>query len=235
MKKIVLVFFLLLIFTRGFSQLSFNDSPFKMAVFSFGAHQTIMNNPGFDNWASSNYNRTITSKISIEGDLTAITRNYEFGIHFTNPTPYGVGGLYAGRRLTPLRSEISSYLEFNIGGFFGRFKNLSPVNYKPTADQQGQDLELHYDATYIGLTSKNYFNNLHFRIGKSKGVSVNPGFYFAFSYIPFNDGSWSYGYNVADDSDPDNPSTSFNSVKVKGIPKLNNVFMDAGIFIGFGN
>jgi len=235
MKKIILIFFLLLLFTRCFSQLSFNDSPFKMVIFSFGVHQNIMNNPGFNDWASSNYNRPITNAISVEGDITAITRNYEFGVHFTDSAPYGVWSFYAGRRLTPIRSAVSSYLEFNIGNFSGRFKNLSPVNYQPTADQQGQDLRLHYDAVYLGLTSKNYFNNLHFRIGKSKGVSFNPGFYFAFGYEPFNEGSWTYGYNVADDSDPDSPGTIFNSVKIKDIPKLNSFFMDAGIFIGFGN
>jgi len=235
MKKIILIFFTLLPFSRCFSQLSFNNSPFKMVIFSFGVHQTIMSNPGFDDWALSNYNRTIANPVSVEGDVTVISRNYEFGVHFTDAAPYGGWSFYAGRRLTPLRSVISSYLEFNIGSFSGRFKNLSPVNYQPTADQQGQDLRLHYDAFYVGLTSKNYINSLHFRIGKRSGVSFNPGFYFAFGYEPFNSGSWTYGYDVADDSDPDNPGSTFNSVKVAGIPKLNNFFMDAGIFIGFGN
>ena len=109
------------------------------------------------------------------------------------------------------------------------YSNISPVNYTPTEAQKGKELQLHYNATYIGLSSKNYINGLSFKSGKGKkGASYNCGFYADFGYEPWG-GDWEYGYYTGSGK-----YAQFHSQNVYGIPHLNNVFVDMGIFIGIG-
>jgi len=237
MKKLIIILSMLLSVKATFAQLSFSDAPYDFYTIAGGMHQLFMSNPGFDNWTQTNYNRKISNQPSGEVNLTFFLKQYDFGGHVSFGNPYGYGGLFFGRRLTSRRSPVSSWLNFELGSTYGFFDSTPPVGYTKTADQQGQDLHFKYNVFYAGLSSWNYINALHFRIGKSTGISFNPGFFFSANVDPFWQGVWKYGYYTSDDNgDYDTPSTStFHHVNITNVPKLNRFFMDAGIFIGFGN
>jgi hypothetical protein len=238
MKKIVLLIFVLAAAGRSFAQLAANDSSKKVFVLSLGVHQSFMNNPAFNAWTLSNYNKKINSTINGEGDLTFFMKKYDAGLHYSSANSFDFTALYFGLRLTSVQSKVSSWLNFDFGGLNIDRSDLAPVDYTLTPDQQGKKLKLEYSMYYIGLTSKNYLNNLHFHFGKHKKTSFNTGFYLSAGYDPFNDRAWSYGYddnaNATIDSDG-NTTVPFKSVKVNSVPLLNRFFMEAGIFVGIGN
>jgi len=237
MKKIVLLLFLLTAARGSFAQLAANDSVKNVFVLSFGAHQTIMNNPGFNNWTLTNYHKKINNPINIEGDLTFFIKTYDVGLQYS-ANSFAFTTVHLGTHLTAAQSKLSSWLDFDFGQLYIKRTDMAPIDYTPTPDQQGENLKLEYSVYYIGLTSKNYLNNLHFHFGKHKKTSFNAGFYLSAGYDPFNDRQWTYGYN-------DNAHTTINSdgtttvpyksVTINSIPPLNRFFMEAGIFAGIGN
>ena len=237
MKKLIIILVMLLSVKVTFAQLGFSDAPYGIYTIAGGMHQLFINNPGFDKWTQANYNRKISNQPTGELNVTYFLKKYDFGGHVSFGNPYGYGGFFFGRRLTSLYSPIGSWLNVEFGGTYGFYDSTPPLNYIPTADQQGQDLRFQFNASYIGLSSWNYINALHFRVGRSRGVSFNPGFFFSVNYDLFRNSAWKYGYYTSDDNgDYDTPPTStFNHVLIKNVPKLNPFFMDAGIFIGFGN
>ena len=208
--------------------MNLNGTKDHVLVISLGAEKTFMNNPAFDNWTELNYNKRINDIASLGLDVNILLKSYDVGIYGALGYPYLTYSIYWGRRLTGLQSNISSFLNLNIGGLYAD-PNVAPVNYVPTADQQGKKLYLRYDAAYIGLSSKNYLNKLHFSSGKGKGaVSYNSGFYVNFGYEPWG-GDWRYGYDRGSGK-----NTEFIGNKVYGIPGLNKVFFTTGVFFGLG-
>jgi len=238
MRKLLFTAVMLLSVKATFAQLNADGSPTDVLVFSLGLHQTFMNNGAFDAWTLANFNKKLNQGINGEGDLAYFWKKYDGGVHLSASSSFVFGDLYFGTKLTPVHSPISSYLNLDLGILGFSRHDIMPVDYTPTPDQQGKDLKLKYSMPYLGLTSLNYLNNLHFRFGKHKKMSFNTGFYFTAGYDVFNDGKWKYGYddtaNESIDADG-NVSTPFKSVTINTIPRLNRFFMEAGIFVGIGN
>ena len=141
-----------------------------------------------------------------------------------------VVAIYWGPRLTSIKSPFSSFLNLEFGLYNGT-PGIAPVHYVPMANQVGKQLHLYYQAAFFGLSSKNYFNKLHFKTGKNKkGVlSWNTGFHVAAGYEPWA-GDWKYGYYKGEGK-----YSTFVSNRINTIPNLNKVFLNAGIFVGLGN
>ncbi len=230
MKRIFTIISLIFIAVPAFSQINANGIAGNMLILSIGANKTFINNPGFDAWTKSNYNKTEGNLMSGHLDFAIITKAYDFGIHASAPFPYRVSSLYFGKRLTTQQSKISSFLNLEIGELEAIYTDIAPVDYIPTAAEEGRKLQLHYDAFYFGLSSKNYINALSFKSGKGKkAVSFNSGFYLDLGYEPWG-GDWSYGYYTGSGK-----YAEFHSHTAYGIPHLNNLFIDAGIFLGMGS
>ncbi len=238
MKKLILICCMLLSAEAVFAQLGAAGATDNVFVVSIGVQQRFVNNPEFNTWALSNYNKNFANKINGEGDFTYFKNWYDAGIHLSSSNSFINATLYFGLRLTSPKSKISSYLNFDAGVLSFQSFNMVPVNYTPTPDEQGKQLKLTYESYYLGLTSKNYLNDLHFHFGKHKKISFNTGFYVSAGYDPFNDRSWTYGYddtaNETIDSDG-NTDIPFKGVNINNIPLLNRFFMEAGIFVGIGN
>jgi hypothetical protein len=229
--------FVLLFITPVISsaQLNTYNQPFNILFLGVGAEQTFINNSAFNAWTQTYHDRTIKSRPMFNGELDVITKRFDSGLHVTDAYPFGVWGVYFGERLTRRSSPIASFLNFDLGGFYGHYDNIPPLQTL-TPDQMGQKMELHYSSFYIGLSSRNYFNNLHFRIGsKKKGVSINSGFFVMAGYVPFG-GDWQYGYNTSDDDPSDDGNGSyFKSNRIKSIPIMSNFFVSTGLVIGISN
>jgi hypothetical protein len=239
MKKLILIFLLLVTGKSSFAQLDAAGWPADMYVFSVGAQQNIMNNPAFDAWARTNFNKKININISPAGDFAYFGKKYDGGLHVSALNGFTFVSLYGGLRLTSLHSKVSSWLNLGVGGLEIDRYDIAPVNYIPTPDEVGKKNRLQYNMTYLELSSRNYLNSLHYRVGKNKKTSLNAGFYVTAGYDPFNnDRKWKYGYddnaNTTYDDDG-NSTTPFNSVTIHNIPLLNRFFMEAGIFVGIGN
>lgn len=239
MKKLIIILLLLVTGKSSFAQLEAGGWPAGMVVFSVGAQQNIMNNQAFDAWTMSNYNKKIRLNITPAGDLAYFAKKYDGGAGLSGLNGFTFISFYGGRRLTPLHSAISSWLNLGIGGLVVNRSDIAPVNYVLTPDEVGQKNRLQYTMTYLELSSRNYLNNLHFRFGKKKKTSFNAGFYVTAGYDPFNNGRyWKYGYDDTNNTTYDedgSSSTPFNGVTIHNVPLLNRFFMQAGIFIGLGN
>jgi len=229
MKKNLILFVLIFLCKIACCQVNLNGTEDHVMIVSLGADRTFINNPAFNSWAETNYNRKIDYVASFSFDLNIVLNYADMGIDLNAGSPYINGSVYYGRRLTSMKSAVSSFLNIELGGFFAA-PRFAPANYTPTPDEQGKKLELHYSAAYIGLSSRNYLNKLHFKKGKGKNaVSFNPGFNFEFGYEPWG-GDWRYGYYKGSGK-----SAQFISNKVYNVPALGNVFFNAGISLGIGN
>lgn len=223
MKRILLSLFLLVIFKGAFAQLNGYDKvPDDMVVFSLALNHTFMNSPQFNTWTSTNYNLHERYLMNAAIDLGIVNRHYDAGAFLSIPSPYALTSLYFGRKLTARQSKITSWLNLEAGSYSGVFSNIAPVDYTPTADQQGKKLELQYHTAYIALTSKNYLNFLHFSSRfVRKRMPYNAGFYFGVGYMPWN-GTWRYGYI----------DHTFKNVEINNIPKLGKTMVNTGLFFG---
>ena len=228
MKKAIMLIFFLVQGKNSFCQVNLNGTEDHIIFFSIGAEKMFMNNQAFDNWTELNYNKKINNVAALSLDMNIIIKSNDFGVGAGVGNGYVIGSFYWGRRLTGLHSSVSSFLNFTFG-VLGEYPGVAPVNYTPTPDQQGKQLQLQYFPTYFGLSSKNYLNKLSFRTGKGKkAVSYNSGFYANFGYEPWG-GDWQYGYYKGSGR-----YSQFISNKVYGIPGLNKVFFTTGIFFGIG-
>jgi hypothetical protein len=238
MKKFIFMIFMLLLAKATFAQLNADGSPNDVLVISLGLHQTFMNNGAFDAWTLSNFNKKLNQDINAEGDLSYFWKKYDAGVHLSSSASFVFGNLYFGTKLTPTHSSVSSYLNLDLGLLGFSRHDIVPVDYTPTPDQQGKDLKLKYSMPYLGLTSMNYLNNLHFRFGKHNKTSFNTGFYVTAGYDVFNARKWKYGYDdkANETIDADGAaSVPFKSVTLHNIPLFNQFFVEAGIFVGIGN
>jgi hypothetical protein len=226
LRRVAISFILLLCFQSSFGQRNALDmEPDSMIFFHLGASYTSINRSAFDQWTRTNYNLVERHDLNTLIDIGGIYKRFDIGVDLNAGGAFNQYMVYFGRRLTGPRSFITSWLNFEAGEFVGIFKNISPVNYTPTPDQKGQQLELHYTSTYIGLTSKNFLNFLHFniRLGKDK-IPVNTGFFVGAGFQP-GGRNWKYGYY--------NTDTVFTAVKIKNIPRLGKVQVNTGLFMGF--
>jgi len=238
MRKILLSLLFILSVKSTFAQLAADGSTNKVFVASIGVRQLFMNNGQFDSWTEKNYNKKINFDKGAMFDLAFYFKKYDAGLDVSGTSSSTFIDFYFGKKLTPPTGSFSSYLNFFIGGMELNRYDLEPLDYTPTQDQQGKKMELNYSMTYLGLSSRNYFNKTHIRFGKHKKTSLNSGFYVSAGYDPFNDRGWKYGYDdTADNSIDSNGDTTtpFKSVDVHNVPLLNRFFMEAGIFVGIGN
>ena len=167
MKKIILLLFLLIVFKDSFCQVNAAGDQAPLFMLSLGADKMLINNPAFDTWTESNYNRKIGYSLNAAVDLSVVFKSYDVGMHIITGSPAETVSIYGGKRLTPLNSKVSSFIELQFGEFVVR-PGVAPVDYVLTANQPGKKLELDYNAIYFGMTSKNYLNALHFKMGKGK-------------------------------------------------------------------
>ncbi|MES2060728.1 MAG: hypothetical protein V4456_02325 [Bacteroidota bacterium] len=180
MKKTLLLFCLIVILKSTYAQTDRKKND-TYVTFSVGAGIPSIDNRAFDNWTQINYNKKYTNRVSVNIDLGAVYKNYDAGISFTGSSAdFRTYTFYAGRKITSAKSPLVSFLNFGVGGLIITNRSLAPLNYVLSPDEIGKDMELNYSATYIGIYSKNYLNNLGFGIGKRKRVSVKPGFYVNF-------------------------------------------------------
>ena len=229
MKKAYLLFLLLMPFTSSFCQVNLQGTTYHLFTFSLGVDQPVENNQAFNSWTLSNYNRKLGNSIKGSIDLSFIGKSADAGAVANAGSFSDVVLLYWGPRLTPVTSPFSSFLNFQFGLYNGT-PGITPVNYVPTTDQQGKHLHLYYEAAFFGLSSKNYFNKLHFKTGKGKkGISWNTGFHVDAGYEPWAD-DWKYGYYKGEGK-----YSTFVSNRINTIPNLNKVFFNAGIFAGIGS
>ena len=239
MKKTLLLFCFLIILKSTYAQTDRKRSD-TYVTFSVGAGIQSIDNRAFDSWTQANYGKKYTNKVSGNIDLGAVHKNYDAGISFTGSSAdFRTFTVYAGRKITSDKSPLVSFLNFGIGGLIITDRSLAPLNYVPSPDEIGKDMELKYNATYIGIYSKNYLNSLSFGIGKSKRVAVKPGFYLNFEY-QVGGSSWEYGYTQdngtstyynVDGTSYTTDDTKFIGKKIYNIPKLANKFLNVGFFI----
>ena len=225
-KSVILTSWLLFVAEIAFCQRNaFHHSPDSMLYAYFGTSEAYMDNRTFDLWTATNFNLTERYGSNFYFDLGGLYKGYDLGVTANLSPTFGNAGVYAGRRLTGKNSFISSWLNLEMGGFFGKFTNIAPVNYTLTPDQVGQHMELHYNSFYMGLKLKNYFNFLQYniKIGRAR-IPINTGFFVGLNWQP-GGRNWKYGYYTQD--------TVFNSVKITTIPKLGKVQGTAGVFMGF--
>lgn len=225
-KKIAIALFLLLLFHSAFCQRNAaNKEPDSLFFVHMGASNAFINRQAFDQWTRANYNLTEKYNANFLLDLGGIYKRFDFGGGLNVGGSFNQYLVYFGRRLTGQRSFITSWLNIEYGQFIGIFKNIAPVNYTLTPDQQGQQLELHYTGNFIGLSSRDFLNFLHYniRLGKVK-IPVNTGVFVSLEYQP-GARNWNYGYY--------NTDTVFTAVKIKTIPKLSKVQVSTGVFMGF--
>jgi hypothetical protein len=197
----------------------------RVVILALGMHQTFISNPAFNSWTMANYGRTIHSSSNISGQASFALKKYDGGLYATGKYPFQNIDAYFGPRLTSYKNKFSSFLNLEFGELDAHYKNISPINYTPTPDQQGKDLELHYDSYYVGISSLNYFK---VPFTHNRHLALYPGFHLAARY-GFG-GGWSYGYYKDDGINGFN----FKSVSIHDIPNLGKFNVDAGLFIGFG-
>lgn len=221
MKRLLAVLAILFVSAGGL--LAQPDSG-RVAILTLGEHETFISNPAFNSWTMANYGRTIHSSANISGQISFAFKKYDGGLYVTGTYPFQNIDVYFGPRLTRRKSRFSSFLNLEFGELGAYYKNINPIDYTPTPDQQGKSLQLHYDSYYVGISSLNYFQC---PFTHNRHIALYPGFHLAARY-GFG-GGWSYGYyrdNVLDDS--------FKSVPIHNIPNLGRFNVDAGLFIGFG-
>jgi hypothetical protein len=225
-KKIAMVLCLLLLSQSSFCQRNgYNLQPDSMLFFAMGISSTSINRQAFDQWTRANYNLVESRRVNTLVDFGIIGGPFDFGVNLNVGSAFSTSTFYIGGRLTSKSSPISSWLNLEFGEFLGVFTNIAPLNYVPTPDQVGQKLELHYRQGYIGLSSKNFLNFLHFnaKLGKGK-IPFNTGFYLGAGFQPGSN-DWKYGYY--------NTDTVFVGRKIHNIPKLGRVQVTGGVFVGF--
>jgi len=228
MKKITLLLFLLACAHHVFAQLNTLNKQDEMFIISAGPNRMFFNNRDFNTWTKANYNLIEKVSTGFKVDLSFIGRKYDAGLLLGQDSKMTSVVAYFGGKLTGQYSGISSWLNVEIGETLGIFKDIAPVNYPLIRREIGKDLELHYNAGYIGLSSRNYLNFLHWNIKIGKGaIPINAGFYASVGFTPFAR-NWSYGYYKYTDND-----TTFKSRRVNTIPKLSKVYANTGVFIGF--
>src|ERR1700761_5882079 len=162
MRKL-LTLICLFIHYHSFAQVNLSGSADHELLITIGADQLVTGNGAFNSWSELNDHNRLNHSIDGNFNFSMILKSYDFGMNAGVGNPYGLAAVYAGRRLTSLRAGISSFLNLQTGfiGFNAPAAD-APLNYVPTADQAGKALHLHYAAAYIGLSSRNYVNKLHF-------------------------------------------------------------------------
>jgi hypothetical protein len=230
MRKALTCFAFLTVVLHSFGQAGISGTGSNMIMFSAALNKLFINNSGFNNWTALNYNKTEPNGPGVSLDIALVTRRFDGGLYFDVASANRVANFYFGKRLTPRQAAITSYLNLEVGQFGSFYNDIAPPNFVPPAGYQGKSLQLQYNAAYFGLESKNYFNFLSFRSGTGKKrISYNSGFYCQVGYEPWG-GGWQYGYYTGSGK-----YAVFHGSHVSGIPSLNNLFFNTGVFFGIGS
>jgi hypothetical protein len=210
--------------TAAFGQRGTGHKTADSMLYLFAGPSTqFVQRQAFDQWSRTNFNITEPYRPDVYVDLGGLYNRFDLGIRANVGGAFQTMGAYAGGRFTGDRSPIGSWLELEMGDFFGRFYNITPPTYGPV--QSGQQLSLHYDAFYLSLVSKNYFNFLSYtaKLGSLR-IPVNAGFFAGVGWQP-GARNWRYGYYDQD--------SVFRVQRIKPIPKLGKLQGTAGVFMGF--
>lgn len=228
MKKLIIIFILAGCFNQAFAQLNSKNREDGLFSIEIGPNQMFYNNGDFNRWTTANYNIIEKNLTGFLATLSYTDKHLGGGFSIGYNSPLTNYMAYFGYKLTGRYTAISSWLNLQFGELSARFKNIAPVNYQLTDDEIGQKMELHYNAAYIGISSKNYINSLHWniKVGKEK-IPVNAGFYASLGFTPFAR-NWRCGYYSYKDND-----TTFVNRKVGTIPKTSKVYGSAGFFVAF--
>ena len=221
-KYLIVTSCILPVFTSLYGQIDLK--PDATIYLNLGYDHTYINSNAFDKWTRGNYNLAEKFKDGVFFDIGCFFNRFDAGLDFVVGNRVTMFNFYFGRELTSRNSRISSWLNLGIGGYAYIPKNIAPLNYVLNPDEMGQTMELHYTAATLSLTSKNYLKI--FRIKNKvqrKKVYMNSGFFVSAGY-QFNTPTWRYGYY--------NTDTVYTARKVNTIPKLRNVQINAGVFIG---
>jgi len=237
MKKLIILTLLLMACKLSFSQ----DPPFRpdQVSLSFDFGKPFINNQAFEKWAQTNYHKRYNNNASYGADINmAFLKHYDLGVRFGGSSgDFNYFSFYAGVRVTPRYSWLTSFLNLEGQYYFVASNNLAPVNYRLTADELGQPMELHYSTGFVGLSSRNYIRPLNIRYGKLRRSVIRWGFFVNAGYQPWKT-AWKYGYykeTESTNSDGEDETTKeFISRKVYSIPKLADRYLQTGIFVGIG-
>jgi hypothetical protein len=187
MKKITILLSFLVISKFALAQADDEYSRFNFLSVSLGAGVSYMPNHIFNTWAKQNYGKDYHYPVTGYAEIGFAGKNYDFGLQIEPSSNELVqGSIYFGRRVTSVKSPITSYLNVELGWLDFESNDIAPLNYTLSPDQVGQKMELMYSVAYVGISSRNYINTLSFNIGKSYKFFFRPGFYADIGYMPWN-------------------------------------------------
>jgi hypothetical protein len=205
----------------GFGQKKDDRNPSPELFLELGPDYTFANAENLNQWAFNSGQKLPQPSISGHLALSFLFRHFGGGLKIFIPNPYRTETFFFGRRLTRLNSNVSSWLNLEIGEFDALYNHLRPVNYTLTPDQQGKTMQLKYDTLYFGVSSKTYWKH---RSRKDSFTVV--GLDLLAGYLP-GQGSWKYGYYV-----PSGKTSRFVGNSVYGIPSIDSLFVNVGLFCG---
>jgi hypothetical protein len=239
MKKLILITLFFALAKISYAQITRDQAKFNFLEFSLGGGIPVIDNKAFDNWTETNYHRKLSNHSEGTISMYFVGSNYDAGFEGVGSSEdYTTITFYLGRRLTPAKSPISSFLNIGIGFFANDVYDLSPIHYKRSADEIGQEMYLRYSTTFLSLQSRNYIHNLSFNISRNHKLNFQSGFYAAINFRPWGS-TWEYGYdkkvtvqNYDEDGDEyDTHDIKFTGHKVYDVPALASHFFDAGVFL----
>lgn len=222
MKKNILLLLLLFGFTTTYSQDQKDKYLYRSLAIDIGPDFTFAHVHGLNHWAVMSGQSAPKQSVSAHLRISYFYKHYGGGIEGIFPYPYEVSDIFIGRKLTRFNSPVTSLLNLHFGNFAAIYKHLRPDNYTLTADQQGKSLQLQFNKSFFGLSSKNYWSYI-----KKKGGSTIVGLEILAGYMPWSD-NWQFGYYVH------KPKT-FISNRVYGIPSFGKLFFNAGLLIGLAS
>lgn len=156
-------------------------------------------------------------------NLTGMADNVDFGIQAQSNSPFNMLGGFGGVGIINT-SQFRTFLNVDVGAFISNISNVVPPHYMAPANQQGQNLYLHYQTAYAGLSLKNMFVSKP----NSQGLSLVTECNFQFGYVSPN--QWQYGYYGHHDR---STGQHFQGTIVSGMPALSNVYASITLTLGF--
>jgi hypothetical protein len=224
LKAAIIPLCLMLTFNTANAQLGKSGKTADSMVYVFGGiSKMFVQRTAFDQWTQTNFNITEPYAPSFYFEMGFLYHWFNFGFDANIGGAFQSAEAYLGVRLTHSRSFIGSWLNVGFGDFMDTYTNITPPTYTPVPPNQ--QLELHYRAFLISLTSKNYLNFLSYRARLGYGVvPVNIGFFVSVGWQP-GSRNWEYGYFDAD--------SVYHAQSIKPIPKLGKVEGTVGLFAGF--
>ncbi|HEY1870620.1 MAG TPA: hypothetical protein VGG71_06140 [Chitinophagaceae bacterium] len=223
MKLFLLTIVCCFIVFSGFSQNKGDQDQFPEIYIDLGPDYTFANAQNLNQWIINSGQKLPQYSVSGHLALSFLFRHFGGGLKIFIPNPYRMETFFFGTRLTCFNSRFSSWLNLEIGEFDALYNHLRPVNYTLTPDQQGKSMQLKYDNLYFGVSNKTYWKHR-----SKKDLSTEVGIDLMAGYMPWQ-GSWKYGYYI-----PSGKTLRFVGNSVYGIPPIDSLFVNVGLFCGLG-